>query len=84
MEEAVERLIRRPVESHGGTIEKIDIWGRRKLSYPIRKQVEGSYVLAHLQLEPDLLKEIEQSYNISEDVLRHLVIRREEVEAPAT
>ena len=76
--DAVERLIRRPVESQGGVCEEVDLWGRRKLAYPIQSQLEGSYVLTHLQLEPARTKELEQGLHISEEVLRHLLVRLDE------
>lgn len=75
-------LIRQPVEGRGGTVEKVDHWGRRKLAYPIRKQLEGSYVVTHLRLDPPQVKELEQTLKISEEVLRYLFVRLDEPEAP--
>lgn len=75
-------LIRQPVEARGGAVEKVDHWGRRKLAYPIQKQLEGSYVVAHLQLDPPQVKELEQALKISEEVLRYLFVRLDEPEAP--
>lgn len=71
----LDKLVRQPVESRGGQIEEVDHWGRRKLAYPISKQVEGSYVVTHLQLDPQRAKELEQGLRISEEVLRHLLVR---------
>lgn len=76
--DAVERLIRRPVESQGGVCEEVDLWGRRKLAYPIQSQLEGNYVLTHLQLEPARTKELEQGLHIAEEVIRHLLVRLDE------
>jgi small subunit ribosomal protein S6 len=72
--DAIDRLIRRPVESRGGEIEDLNHWGRRKLAYPIKKQLEGNYVVTQLRLEPALTRELEQGLRISEDVMRHLLI----------
>lgn len=78
VDDAVERLIKRPVEGGGGSLEEIDNWGRRKLAYPIEKHLEGNYVLTHLQLDPQKTTDLERSLQISEEVLRYLLIRLEE------
>lgn len=78
VDEAVERLIKRPVEGGGGTLEEVDNWGRKKLAYPIQEHLEGNYVLTHLQLDPEQTTELERGLQISEEVLRHLLIRLEE------
>ncbi|MGB2695135.1 MAG: 30S ribosomal protein S6 [Dehalococcoidia bacterium] len=75
---AVERLIRRPIEDRGGELQEIDLWGRRKLAYPIQKQVEGNYVVTHLRLAPEQTKELERRLQISEEVMRHLLVRLDE------
>ncbi len=76
--DTVDRLIRRPVESEGGTCEEVNLWGRRKLAYPIQRQTEGNYVLTNLQMEPQRTKDLERGLHISEEVLRHLLIRLDE------
>ena len=78
VEDAVERLVKRPIENEGGTIDEVDLWGRRKLAYPIEKHQEGTYVLTRLQIDPDHTTEVERSLQISEEVLRHLLIRLDE------
>jgi small subunit ribosomal protein S6 len=75
---AVERLIRRPVEDRGGELQDINLWGRRKLAYPIEKQLEGNYIVTQIRLDPELTKELEQRLHISEEVMRHLLVRLEE------
>ena len=59
----------------GGVVSDIRQWGKRKLAYPIKKFSEGNYVLAHFQLQPALSKEVEAKLQISEEVLRHLLVR---------
>ena len=76
--ETIDRLIRRPVESQGGVCEEVSHWGRRKLAYPIQRQLEGNYVLTQLQMEPQQTKELERGLHISEEVMRHLLVRVEE------
>ena len=75
LSDAVERLIRRPVESQGGVCEEINQWGRRRLAYPIQRHQEGNYVHTQLQLEPTQTRELERALRISEEVLRHLLVR---------
>jgi small subunit ribosomal protein S6 len=59
----------------GGVVSDIKQWGKRKLAYPIKRFSEGNYVLAQLQLQPALSKEVESKLQISEEVLRHLLVR---------
>ena len=76
--DTIDRLVRRPVESGGGEVGEVDHWGRRKLAYPINKQLEGNYVVTQLRLEPPQILELEQGLKISEEILRHLLVRHDE------
>jgi len=67
--------ISRLITGKGGTVSDIERWGKRRLAYPIRHFVEGSYVLARFKLQPAFGKELEANLRISEEVLRHLLIR---------
>ena len=67
--------ISRLITGKGGTVSDIERWGKRRLAYPIRHFVEGSYVLARFKLKPAFGKELEANLRISEEVLRHLLIR---------
>ncbi len=62
------------VAERGGSIEKVDVWGRRKLAYPIRKKNEGQYVLFNLKLAPSATAELERTLRYQEAVMRHLLI----------
>ena len=73
--DTVDRLVRRPVESSGGAIDEVNPWGRRKLAYPIQNHLEGNYVLTNLTLDPARAKELERGLLISEEVIRHLLVR---------
>ena len=59
----------------GGAITEVNQWGRRKLAYPIRDFMEGNYVLTQFKMEPSLTAELEASLGISEEILRHLLVR---------
>ena len=58
-----------------GIISEVEQWGKRKLAYPIKHFVEGSYVLTRFKLKPALSKELEANLQISEEVLRHLLVK---------
>ncbi len=63
------------VTTAGGQLVKTDIWGRRRLAYPIRKQTEGQYVLLEAQLEAAATRDIERNLRLTEQVLRFQIIR---------
>lgn len=62
------------VERMGGTIEKTDQWGRRKLAYEIRKKKEGIYTLIRFKGEPAILPVIQRRYQLHENLLRHIIV----------
>jgi small subunit ribosomal protein S6 len=63
------------VRAGGGTVEKVDVWGRRRLAYEIAKKAEGIYAVVDLTAEPDVVKELDRQLNLNEAVLRTKVIR---------
>jgi small subunit ribosomal protein S6 len=63
------------VRTSGGNVEKVDIWGRRRLSYEINKRVEGIYAVVDVQAEPATVVELDRQLNLNESVLRTKVIR---------
>ncbi len=63
------------INSNGGIVSEEERWGKRKLAYPINRFQEGNYVLTRFKMEPVWSKGLEGSLEISEDVLRHLLIR---------
>ena len=65
------------VRKGGGSIENVNIWGRRKLAYEIKKKSEGIYAVVDMQAEPDLAKELDRQLNLNEAVLRTKLIRPE-------
>ena len=66
----------------GGTIENVDVWGRRRLAYPIGRYRDGVYILYRMQLPPNAAAEIERALKLTESVIRHLLVRAEGL-APA-
>ena len=67
----------RQIATDGGQIIKVAPWGRRRLAYPIERYREGSYHIVAFEAPPTTIAEIERSLLITEEVLRHLVVRQE-------
>lgn len=63
------------IRNSGGTVAKVDVWGRRRLSYEINKNFEGIYAIVELLAEPDATIELDRQLNLNESVLRTKVIR---------
>ena len=61
------------ITDSGGSIEKVDFWGKRKLAYQIRKQKEGQYVLIKTNMEPKFGAELERNMRFLEPILRFLL-----------
>lgn len=76
-QEKILTKIKKIITDAGGKIGKIDEWGKRQLTYPIKKQKEGVYFLLNLELEGKEAKQIEEKLKLEEVILRHLLIRKE-------
>ncbi len=63
------------IRTSGGSVEKLDVWGRRRLAYEIQKKSEGIYAVIDLQAEPDAVAELERQMRLNESILRTKVIR---------
>lgn len=59
----------------GGTVDNLDIWGRRRLAYEIQKKSEGIYAVINLTAQPDDVKELDRQFRINESIMRTKVIR---------
>jgi small subunit ribosomal protein S6 len=66
------------VKTDGGTVEKVDVWGRRRMAYEIDKHVEGIYAVVDLQANPAAVQELDRQLNLNESVLRTKVLRPDE------
>ena len=71
--EAVKEII--AAEGEGGNV---DVWGMRKLAYPIQKKSEGYYVVIEFKAEPTLPKELDRRLKISDNVMRHLIDNKDQ------
>lgn len=70
------------IEKSDGSVDRTNIWGKRKLAYEVKHQKEGSYVLQDFQIGPDRIPELEAALKITEEVLRHLIVRKPERPTP--
>jgi small subunit ribosomal protein S6 len=61
------------VTEAGGSVEKVDVWGRRRLAFPIHKQRDGQYVLLNISLDPKSASDLERNIRYFETVLRHML-----------
>ncbi len=59
----------------GGTVDNIDVWGRRRLAYDIRKKSEGIYAVLNVTAEPAVVKELDRQFTLNEQIMRTKVIR---------
>jgi small subunit ribosomal protein S6 len=63
------------VRNDGGTVDNVEVWGRRRLAYEIDKNAEGIYAVVNLQADPATVKELDRQLTLNESVLRTKVIR---------
>ncbi len=63
------------VRNDGGKVEEVDVWGKRRLAYPIDKKEEGIYVVVNLECESDSVQELDRRLNLNDNVLRTKVLR---------
>jgi small subunit ribosomal protein S6 len=68
------------IQDRGGAIKNVDQWGRRRLAYPLQRFTEGYYNITQFSLNPSDVRALEGNLGLAEDVLRHLVVRLEEVQ----
>jgi small subunit ribosomal protein S6 len=65
------------IRNAGGSVEKLDVWGRRRLAFEINKQAEGIYAVIDLQASPEAVAELDRQLRLNESILRTKVIRPE-------
>lgn len=65
------------IRKDGGTVESVDVWGRRRLAYEIKKNAEAIYALVNLTAEPATVKEFDRQLTLNESILRTKVLRPE-------
>ncbi len=73
--ENIQDRLRELAVSRGAEVKKIAVWERRRLAYVINGKRDGIYILAELSAGPDVVKELDQQLTVTENVLRHMVVR---------
>lgn len=63
------------IKDSGGVVNKLDVWGKRRLSFEINKKAEGIYAIADMNCEPAAIKELDRQLNLNESILRTKVMR---------
>lgn len=76
---AIERVTG-AITARGGEVVEVLPWGRRKLAYPIDRHTEGNYVLTKIRLDPARTHELEGAFAISDEIIRHMLVRPDEHE----
>ena len=74
--QSLEKLLQ-VVPSNGGTVDKVDIWGKRRLAYDIKKKSEGFYVVVDMTTAPETAQELDRQLGLNESVLRTKLLRPE-------
>ncbi len=74
---AILERIERIVKNHDGQVVKVNQWGRRRLAYPIEHHRDGYYVFIDMILTPETMIELDRTLKVSEEVMRHLVKKRD-------
>ena len=69
------------IAANGGTIDKEDRWGKRRLAYEIKKEVEGFYVIFYVTCAPACVDECDRVMKITDEILKHMIVRTDEKEA---
>ncbi len=69
------------IRTSGGNVEKVDVWGKRRLAFEINKHAEGIYAVLDVNAEPDAVKELDRQLSLQESVLRTKVLRRDPARA---
>ena len=83
VQDAVKR-VNTLIERSGGAADHTNLWGKRKLAYEVKHQKEGIYVLQDFQIGPERVPELEAALKITEEVLRHLIVRKPETAGTTT
>jgi len=65
------------ITQKGGSVDRVEEWGKKRLSYPIKHFSEGNYIYAEIKMEPDLLDLLHKDLRTRSDILRYLVTKKE-------
>lgn len=66
------------LQANGGTVEKVDRWGKRRLAYEVKEHAEGHYYLMFFSAEPKVIAELDRVMKITDEILKHMIIKEDE------
>ena len=66
------------IETASGKVTSVDVWGRKKLAYPIKRHKEGTYVVIEATMEPAGVMEFERNMKLAEKIIRYMLIAKED------
>ena len=75
---AAVQLVQDVIKKIGGTVDKVDEWGKRALAYEVKKQREGYYVVVDLQADSAQISELDRVIKIHEEIIRHIIVKLED------
>jgi len=75
--EATVEKFKNLITSNGGTVESVDLWGKRRLAYVINYETEGYYTLVNFEAPAELPAELDRVYKITDGVLRSIIIKKQ-------
>jgi small subunit ribosomal protein S6 len=76
--ENIQERLRELAVGRGAEVKKIAVWERRRLAYSIKGRRDGIYLLAELVADPPVVRELDRQLAVTENVLRHVVVRKDE------
>ncbi len=79
--EALNTRIQGMITQRGGSMDNVESWGRKRLAYPIGRYRDGVYILSRFKMPPNAAAEIERALKLTESVIRHLLVRAEDLAA---
>ena len=79
-EQAIKDVVKKFTDliNNEGKVESVDERGTQKLAYPINKKEEGYYVVINFEAKPDSIDELERNYRIEDNIMKFIVIRKED------
>lgn len=76
--QAAVKLVQDTITRIGGTVVKVDEWGRRHLAYEVKHQNEGYYVVVELEADPSQITELDRIIKIHEEIIRHIIVKQDD------
>ena len=76
--QAAVKLVQDTITRIGGTVVKVDEWGRRHLAYEVKHQNEGYYVVVEFEADPAQITELDRIIKIHEEIIRHIIVKQDD------